>query len=281
MHATIYMLEKELLHHKIITRLPLFVLVFSLLLIALLAVSANADVEFSLNGFGHMGTLNLHQGVSAMISFGAGLVSYLLSILYLSKAMYKERQEGSLAFWRSMPVSDLLTHVVKLGFALLVIPVICSLLVLSAELLLWLISLFNPHQINQLIGDISLFSVLQNYINFLFNMLLVAVALLPLACLIFALSQLVNSPLLVVFVGIYALKIVSSLVLPNSGLEPFFYQFINLPTSLIFTTEPAMLLSQLPIVSTALMYLLGVAALLLSLSIQKHGELRLQNLFKY
>lgn len=280
MHASIYMFEKELLHHKIVIRLPLFVLVFSLLLIVLLAVNSNSNVELTLNSISNIGTLNLHQGFSAIISFGAGLVSYLLSILYLSKAMRKEQQEGSLAFWRSMPVSDLLTHTVKLGFALLVIPLICSMLVLSAELLLWLISLFNPHQIKLLIGDISLFSALQNQIDFLFNMLLVAVALLPFACLIFALSQLISSPLLIMLIGIYALKIASYLFLPSSGLEQFFYQFINLPTSLIFASQPAMVISQLPIVSTILMYLLGAIGLLLSLSIQKHGELQLANLFK-
>jgi len=280
MHASIYMIEKELLHHKVVTRLPLFLLAFSLLLITLTTVGSNANLELTLKGIGNAGSLNLQQSFSAVISFGAGLVSYLLSTIYLSKAMRKEYQEGSLPFWRSMPVSDQLTHIVKLGFALLIIPIICSMLVLSAELLLWLISLFNPHQINTLIGEISLFSALQNYVNFLFNMLLLAVALLPFACLIFAVSQLINSPLLVVIVGIYALKIISSLLLPGSGLEQFFYQFINLPTSLVFSTEPMQVISQLPIVSTSLMYLLTAVCLLLSLSIQKHGELQLHNIFK-
>ncbi|PKG39979.1 hypothetical protein [Psychromonas sp. Urea-02u-13] len=280
MHPAIYMLEKELLHHKIVTRVPLFLLMFSLLIIGSLVMSSNADVEFSLNGMGNVDVPNVQQGFSAVISFATALVSYLLSILYLSKAMTKERQEGSSPFWRSMPVSDLLTHTVKLGFALLVIPVICSLLVLSAELLLWVLSVFNPHQVNMLIGDITLFSVMQNYISFLSNMLLIAGALLPFACLMFAVSQMINSPLLCVLIGLYALKFASSLLLPESGLEQFFYQFIDLPTSLILTTDPLQVISQLPVVSTAIMYIVAALFFMFSLSLQKHGELDLRNMFK-
>jgi len=280
MHPVIFMLEKELLHHKIVVRLPLFVLTFSLLIIGLLTVSSNADVEFSLKSIGSVDRLDVQQGFSTVISFAATLISYLLSILYLSKAMSKERQEGSLAFWRSMPVSDLLTHIVKLGFALLVIPLICSILVLSADLLLWVISVFNPYQVNILMANISLFSLLQNYISFLFNMLLIAAALLPFACLIFAVSQVSNSPLLVVLVGIYALKVAFSLLLPESGLDQFFYQFIDLPTSLILTTDAKHIISQLPIVSTAIMYIVATLFFMLSLSLQKHGELDLRNIFK-
>jgi ABC-2 type transport system permease protein len=280
MHPAIYMLEKELLHHKIVTRLPLFLLIFSLLIIGSIVMSSNADIEFTLNGMGNVDMPNVQQGFSAAISFAAALVSYLLSILYLSKAMSKERQEGSLPFWRSMPVSDLLTHAVKLGFALLLIPVICSLLVLSAELLLWVFSVFNPHQVNMLIGDITLFSVMQNYFVFLSNMLLIAGALLPFACLMFAVSQMINSPLLYVLISIYVLKFASSLLLPESGLEQFFYQFIDLPTSLILTTDPLQVISQLPVVSTAIMYIVAVLFFMLSLSLQKHGELDLRNMFK-
>ncbi len=280
MHPSIYMIEKELLHHKVVVRLPLFLLAFSLLIIVLLAVSADADVELTLSGMENIDVLNVQQGFSTVIGFAAGLVSFLLSTIYLSKAFPKERQEGSLAFWRSMPVSDLLTHLVKLSFALLVIPVICSILVLSAELVLWLISLFNLHQMNLLIGEISLFSVLQSYFSFLLNMLLVAAALLPFACLMFVASQLTNSPLLVVVVAIYALKIMSSVLFANSGLEQFFYQFINLPTSLIFSVEPMQVISQLPILSTVSMYVVSAALFVLSLFIQKHGELDLRNFYK-
>lgn len=278
MPPVFHLLEKELLQHKIITRLPLFVFIFSLLLIALFIYGFDAEVNFSLSGFNNGDALNVQQGLTNVISFAASLVSYLLSILYLSKAICKDREDGTIAFWRSMPVSDLLSQLVKLCIGLIVIPLICSLLVLSAELFLWLLSALSPQQVKYLIGDISFFSVIQNYIGFLLHMLMVATALLPFACLIFAISQIFNSPLLIAIVGIYALKIASSIVLPSSHLEMFFYQFIDLPTKLIFTVEPMQVINEVTTVNAIAMYITALCLFIFSLKIQKHNELRLGKL---
>ena len=278
MHPIFYMLEKEFIQHKIVTRLPLFVFLFTILLIILLSFGVNADVEFSVSSVGNNEILNLQKGLITAISFGAMIVSFLLSTLYLSKAICSDRVDGSIAFWRSMPISDFLTQLTKLGFALLVIPMVCSLLVISAELFLWLLSMFSPSHVKFLIGDISLFGILKSYFSYLINMFIIAIALLPFACLIFAVSQLSDSPLLITLIAIYALKIASGLLLPSSGLEQFFYQFINFPTSLLFSSDPMQLISQLPILSTVAMYTLGAIFLVVSLSIQKHGELRISGL---
>ena len=275
-----YMFQKELLQHKLITRLPLFALTFLLLMITLFIYGLNSNIEFSMDGIGQDDMLNIQHSYLSVIGFGATLLSYLLSIFYISKSICDDRKEGSLVFWRSMPVSDLSTHLVKLGFAVLFIPFICSLLILSADLFIWLISLFSPEHINFLIGTNSLFAVLENYISFLLHMLLVGVALLPFACLIFALSQLYDSPLLIAIIGIYALKMLSAGLLPDTDIEQFFYQFINLPTSLVFTTEPIKLISELAVFNTLIMYTFGMLFFVLSLYIQKHGELNLGNLTK-
>lgn len=283
MHPTIYMLEKELLEHKIVTRLPLFLLLFSVLISVLLVATYNTNIELNLHIINTTTDENMfkfQQGFSASIAFLTAIVSYMLSILYLGKTLRKELQEGSLAFWRSMPVSDLLTHLVKLAFALLVIPVICSILVLSGELLLWSVAMINPHHINQLIGNISLFSVLKNYLYFLFDMFFVSAALLPFACIILAVSQMVNSPLLVVFIAFYALKILATVAFPNTGLEQFFYQFIDLPIQIIKDIGNVDMINNFVQFNTLLMYLLGALFLMLSLSIRKHGEFSIKNLFK-
>ena len=141
---------------------------------------------------------------------------------------------------------------------MLFIPFICSILLLSTETFIWLISLFSVEHIEFLIGTISLLGVVENYFSFLFHMLLIGVALLPFACLIFALSQLYDSPLLIALIGIYALKIISAVLLPDSGVEMFFYQFIDLPTSLAFTSEPIKLINELPVFNTLVMYALGM-----------------------
>jgi ABC-2 type transport system permease protein len=278
MHSVFYMIEKELLQHKIVTRLPLFILGFSLLVIILSIYGLNAgNVEFSMNTLTYSDMFNVQQSFSTVISFVATLISILLSTTYLSKAICKDRQEGSLAFWRSMPISDLTTHMVKLGFALIIIPIICSILVLTTEFFLWFISLISPEQVQSIIGDISLFSVVNNYISFIYNISLLSFALIPLACLIFLISQLSDSPLLIAIIGIYALKIISSLILPDSGLDQFFYQFIQLPSSLVFSTEPIQVFSELAKFSTVIMYILAIIFFVLNLSIQKYGEFNMRN----
>ena len=280
MNPIFHMFQKELIQHKLVVRMPLFVLIFSLLMIVLFLYGLSTDIEFRMEGVGQNEMLNIQNGYSSFFAFAATLISYLLSIQYLSKAISSDRKEGSLVFWRSMPVSDLSTHLVKLSFALLIIPFLCSLVLLSTEMFIWVISLFSGDQMQVLMGNISIFGVVDSYFSYLFNMLILGFALLPFACLIFALSQLYDSPLLIALIGIYALKTISAALLPNSGVEQFFYQFIHLPTSLAFTSEPIKLISHLPVVNTLLMYVLGVLFLVSSLYIQKHGELNFKELIK-
>ncbi|WP_222928039.1 hypothetical protein, partial [Salmonella enterica] len=143
---------------------------------------------------------------SSLIVVLAGALSIMLSTLYIPKTLRKERQEGSSMFWRSMPVSNLMTHGVKLTFGLLVIPVICSVLVIASDLMFWLVNLATDDAIPLLMHQRSLLFVLTHWLNYLGLMLLVALALLPLACITLLISQLVNSPILVMFIAVYALK---------------------------------------------------------------------------
>ena len=183
MHPILYMFQKELLQHKLVVRLPIFVFMLSMLMVILFLYGLNTDIQFTMERMGQSEMLNIKNGYSSFLAFGATFVSFLLSIQYLSKAITNDRKEGSLAFWRSMPVSDLSTHLVKLGFALLFIPFICSILFLSTEIFIWFISLFSVEHIQFLFETISLFGVVENYFSFLFHMLLIGVALLPFACL--------------------------------------------------------------------------------------------------
>ncbi|MGB1281224.1 MAG: hypothetical protein ACPG5V_14790, partial [Vibrio cyclitrophicus] len=97
---------------------------------------AQRSVFFEFNMNGNMDTTQFDIGstLSSLVHVGAGLISLLLSTLYMPKTLRKERQEGSSMFWRSMPVSHELTHFVKLGVGLIVIPFICSLLVLFTNI---------------------------------------------------------------------------------------------------------------------------------------------------
>ncbi|MFA0232682.1 hypothetical protein AB4491_27400, partial [Vibrio sp. 10N.261.45.A7] len=144
MHPSFYMLEKELIEHKINTRLPLFVALCGFLLFVSLFFNGAAQHEFffEMQVNGDMSDIHREfaQDLNSVIYFGAGLISLILSTLYIPKTLRKERQEGSSMFWRSMPVSNAMTHGVKLGFGLVVIPAICALLVLFADFLFWILN---------------------------------------------------------------------------------------------------------------------------------------------
>ncbi len=283
MHPSLFMLEKELLEHKIVTRLPLFLLLTGLFILGSIVLNTdslnNISLQFNYQGELAPNTADFTQGLSSIISFGAGAVSLLLSILYLAKTFRKERQEGSLMFWRSMPVSDAMTHAVKLAFALILIPLICSLLVLSAELFLWFVSLTNSHDVMQLLGETSLLCVLLNWLMFVAKMLLVSLAVLPVACLLLAVSQVINSPLLVVVIGAYTVKLLSSYVFAFEGVATFIRAISAMPISLLTASQPLAVFAQVGWFYFLLAYLLGALCLMVSLSIRKHGELDIRALF--
>ncbi|WP_028862818.1 hypothetical protein [Psychromonas aquimarina] len=273
MHPSLFMLEKELIEHKIVTRLPLFLLIFGLLILGSIMFNSDSVNSMSLQ-FSYQGDLSadFSQGLSSFISMSAGAVSLLLSIMYLAKTFLKERQEGSLMFWRSMPVSDALTHAVKLGFALILIPLICSALVLSAELLLWFISLTNGQNLISLLGEVSFFGALLSWLLFMAKMILVSLALLPLACLLLAVSQVSNFPLLVVVVGAYTLEFLCSYVFSFTALADFIDDIMSMPLTLLTAQQPLMVFAQVGWLSCLGAYLLGGLCLLFSLLIRRQGK---------
>jgi len=278
-----YMLEKELIEHKIVTRLPLFLVSVGLFILAAMVLNANGsnNVSFEFNYQGDISesAANLSQGIRSAISVAAGAVSILLSLIYLPKTFRKARQEGSIMFWRSMPVSDVLQYMVKLAFALLVIPLICSLMLLSAELLLWFISLISAQDITAFTGSNSLFLTAVHWLTFIAKMLLVSIAMLPLACLLLAVSQVVNSPLLVVVTGIYTIKILCSVVFGFGIVAAFIERVSSLPMTILFSSRPLHTLLQVGSGFAFFAALLTAIFIMASLSFSKYGKLNIRALF--
>lgn len=268
-----YMFEKELIEHKIVTRLPLFLVSIGLFIIAAILFNANGienlSFEFNIQGDMTDVTTNFNHAINAAISVATGAVSILLSTIYLAKAFTKERQEGSLMFWRSMPISDLLHHIIKLGFALLIIPFICSLMVLIAALFLWIISLFSSHTATLFMGPMSLQLVLFHWFAFLAKMLLISVSMLPFACLTLAVSQRVNSPLLMVVIGVFCIKIISSVVFGFDQIASFIAQMSALPVDILSSAQPLKELQQISLNSALCALLLTIIFFAISLSFSK------------
>lgn len=284
MHPSFYMLEKELIEHKINTRLPLFVGLCGFLLFVSLFFSGQAQHEFFFQMEVNGDVSDIHrefaQDLNSVIYFGAGLISLLLSTLYIPKTLRKERQEGSSMFWRSMPVSNAMTHCVKLGFGLVVIPAICALLVLFADSLFWILNISSEQQLALIVEQQSLFYVLTNWVVFFGRMLLVALVLLPLATVTLAISQLVNSPLLVIFISSFAIKWLAIALFGFYGINDFFSVIASLPMKVLTTSNPFNALSEVSILSLSIYVLLGIGGYLLSLKLNRTDDVSLKTLFQ-
>ncbi|MBY7730374.1 hypothetical protein [Vibrio bathopelagicus] len=284
MHPSFYMLEKELIEHKINTRLPLFVGLCGFLLFVSLFFSGQAQHEFFFQMEVNGDVSDIHrefaQDLNSVIYFGAGLISLLLSTLYIPKTLRKERQEGSSMFWRSMPVSNAMTHCVKLGFGLVVIPAICALLVLFADSLFWILNVSSEQQLALIVEQQSLFYVLTNWVVFFGRMLLVALVLLPLATVTLAISQLVNSPLLVIFISSFAIKWLAIALFGFYGINDFFSVIASLPMKVLTTSNPFSALSEVSILSLSIYVLLGIGGYLLSLKLNRTDDVSLKTLFQ-
>ncbi|MDB1124288.1 hypothetical protein [Vibrio algarum] len=282
MHPSIYMLEKELIEHKVVTRVPLFLLVVIVLMFVGALTNSGFQQSYSFqmefNGYSTDIISGLSSTINSKIIYAVSLVSLILSSLYLPKTLRKERLEGSSMFWRSMPVSHGMTHAVKLAFGLLVIPLICSVLVLGATLMLWVLNLATDTQVAMLLSQSSLFDVVINWFSFLARMTLVAFALLPLAIIAMMVSQLVSSPILVMVITSYAVKWLSAYLFGFDGVGEFFNAIFSIP-AMIFSPEPLIGFARAGIVNLVIYYVLGIAALTASLSLSQTNEVSFRGMF--
>ena len=283
MHPTLHMLEKELIEHKIVTRLPLFIVLCGVLLFVSLITSNTAQHSFlfEMNVTGDVSDIHMDfaRDLNMVITFGAGVLALLLTTLYIPKTLRKERQEGSSMFWRSMPVSNTTTHLVKLGFGLVAIPAICALLVLCADLLLWALNMTNDKQLALLVNQESLLFVLTNWLVFFARMLVVGIALLPLAAITLAISQLVSSPILVILVSGYAIKWLTIGLFGFYGISEFFSEILSLPLNLLLASNPLNAFANVHILSLVIYIALGVVGFIASRKLYQTDDVSLKSLF--
>lgn len=66
------------------------------------------------------------------------LIGMLVSIVYSLDALYGERRDRSILFWKSMPVSDLTTVVAKASIPILVVPVVTFVVTMGTQVLMLL-----------------------------------------------------------------------------------------------------------------------------------------------
>ena len=123
------LLKREILEHRNIWRLPVIligiaVLVRLSLVFGNLSVDIDVPEQFQLDD-------QIDSIVDGVIARALGsmnhiimLTMFVVAIFYSLSCLYNERQDQSVLFWRSLPISDGLTIASKLIIALLVIPLV-------------------------------------------------------------------------------------------------------------------------------------------------------------
>jgi ABC-2 type transport system permease protein len=75
--------------------------------------------------------------ISAALMMGATI---LISVFYCAEALHGERRDRSILFWKSLPVSDVTTVLVKASIPLLILPVLVSAITALMQFLMLLLS---------------------------------------------------------------------------------------------------------------------------------------------
>src|SRR6202795_1748187 len=75
--------------------------------------------------------------LAAALIMGTGLI---VGVFYSLDALYGERRDRSILFWKSLPVSDLITVLSKLAIPLVILPLVGFVISLATQLIMLLLS---------------------------------------------------------------------------------------------------------------------------------------------
>ncbi|PSW13477.1 ABC transporter [Photobacterium rosenbergii] len=268
MRAWFTLLEKELIEHRIVVRLPLLLLAFAI--INFVFVMQGDNVSFSVQSSGQ-GIIDwgIAQGTFAGLigklnEVVAGVVYLVLFFIYVPKTLRKEKQEGSLLFWRSMPVSDYQAVAAKMVFALIVIPLIASILMLAADFIIWIMATIWLTQDLMASWGISFANLVSHWFEFLGRLGLMSIALFPLGAGFMALSQLTRYPLLAAILVVILFKIAMFQATGSSEVGNVLSEIYGLPFSILTGSSALSVFAGFGVFSHLVMLLVGVGLFLMS-----------------
>jgi ABC-2 type transport system permease protein len=144
--SQIALIRRELWEHRSIYVMPLVIA----LLVSLMSITGQVAVS----GFDHAVDIGILAGTNLgenersaaitvlMISLSSTFVfaMWILTTFYALDALYAERKDRSILFWRSIPVTDFDTVLSKLVTALVVIPLVTFAVIAATHLIVLLIT---------------------------------------------------------------------------------------------------------------------------------------------
>jgi len=134
MKVMLALLKREILEHRNIWFVPV-ILIGIAILVRLSLVFGDLNIEFELPSQLQLDD-QVDSVVNGVIARGLNWMNYIITMtimivacFYTLSCLYNERQDESVLFWRSLPISDTTTVASKLLIALIVAPltvVICQ-----------------------------------------------------------------------------------------------------------------------------------------------------------
>ncbi len=129
MNTFIALIKREVAEHGSLWKVPAVLLVLAVL-IKLSFSFGNLSIDFEVPG-----GLNMESTVDSFLATAIGKVlgytnwlisgvMFLVAVFYALSSLYDERQDQSVLFWRSLPISDTQTVLAKLTVALVLVPVL-------------------------------------------------------------------------------------------------------------------------------------------------------------
>ena len=237
------LLSKELIEHKVIFRIPLFLALFLVLNFILILYNSNdVSFNFKINGWEQFDNIQLSMGFGGVIgsinTLICGLVAVICFFAYMPKTLLKEKQEGSWNFWRSMPVSNVKTLGAKLVVGLIVIPAISVVLLVFADFCFMIVAKLLLSDALLQSSSINLHEMFMHIMSYINRMIVVSIGLLPIACVLLVLSQLTNHPLIILFAVTVMVKVLGYTINVLSGFSQFVSDWNNISVSALFDTNP-------------------------------------------
>jgi ABC-2 type transport system permease protein len=151
-HKYRLLIQRELWEHVSLWRIP--VILFALVVLAnLVFTNLFRFVQYSPDDMQSV----VLTGTLGSVSSAVFLVFIFLALFYLLDCLYAERKDGSILFWRSLPVSDTEAVLAKLFVATVIIPMIIWITIIAAHITTLVIQgVFGAEEASAFIGILNL-----------------------------------------------------------------------------------------------------------------------------
>jgi ABC-2 type transport system permease protein len=131
--------RRELWENRLIYKAPLAVATFFLVSFAINMIA----LRHRMHGVWPVDAASQHDALALPFEMSAALImgiALVVGIFYSLDALYGERRDRSILFWKSLPVSDLITVLSKLAIPLVIIPVLSFAIAVVTQFIMLLLA---------------------------------------------------------------------------------------------------------------------------------------------